>query len=57
MELLYTSCIALAALIIGVVFAPHIRGDYGKYKAFVEGRLHEVEQKAKEAAIRTINKL
>lgn len=57
MEFLYTACIALVALILGVAFAPMIRGDYGHFKAYVEGRLHEVEQKAKEAAIRTINKL
>lgn len=49
--------LVIVAFILGVIFAPVVRGDYGAFKAYVESKLHLAEQKAKDGALKTINKL
>jgi hypothetical protein len=47
---LFVSFLVVAAFALGVWLAPVIRNDYGEFKAYVEQKLKDAEQAAKDKA-------
>jgi hypothetical protein len=46
-----------AVFALGVWLAPVVRADYGEFKQYVESKLVSAEQRAKDKALNSINKL